>query len=738
MDEWLLPIHSYCLFSPFNIFTIDMFKKSFVLSFFLVIALLGRATEGMWIPSILGAVHDDMKANGLKLSKEDLYSVNKSSLKDAIVLFGGGCTAEIVSDEGLLFTNHHCGYDQIQQHSSLQNDYLTHGFWAKNRSEELVCEGLSVIFITRMDDVTARMRDGIKTGMPQAEIDAILRKNRGPIEEEYKKNYPGHGLQLKAFNYGNQYFVIVTKQYNDVRLVGAPPSVIGKFGGDTDNWVWPRHTGDFSVFRIYANKDNEPAAYSADNVPYKPAHFLPINLNGAKEGDFSMVYGFPGRTDHLLTSYAVDYTTNKSNPMRINLRDRSLEVLRQRMAASDEVRIKYASKQSGIANAWKKWKGQNIGLTNFNALELKRQQEEEFMKNVTKKEFEAYASVLPNLKSEYVNYIPYAFSRDAFVEYFYYGPELFNFAYGFNELIEKHAEWKEKGELDAKIKQIIASAREFYKDFDLATEMEIYHAMTAEYIKYQMEAFPQHADIKPYPAFSTKDLKTITAGKSTFQDSTALFKLLNSFGKKSADKFKKDYYYRNAVAMVDQFNTKINPTYRTMTAQIDYLMQQYTEAQSRMGMNKPEWADANSTLRITYGKVEGSEPRDGEIYKYYTTSEGMLQKYATGHVDFELNPRIIELYKNKEFGPYAVNGELRICYTGSNHTTGGNSGSPALDANGNLIGINFDRSWESTMSDIMYNPEICRNIMVDARYVLWVIDIYAGAGYLLDEMKIVK
>jgi len=714
-----------------------MLNKSISVFVFVFIALLGRATEGMWIPSLLGAVHDDMKANGLKLSKEDLYSVNKSSLKDAIVLFGGGCTAEIVSKEGLLFTNHHCGYDQIQQHSSLQNDYLTHGFWAMNKQQELVCKGLSVIFIVRMDDVTERMRKGIKQGMSQTEIDGILKTNRGPIEEEYKKNNPGLGLQLKAFNYGNQYFVIVTKEYKDVRLVGAPPSVIGKFGGDTDNWVWPRHTGDFSVFRIYANKDNEPAEYSADNVPFKPAHFLPINLNGAKEGDYSMVYGFPGKTEHLLTSYAVDYTMNKSNPMRIDMREKTLEVLRQRMAASDEVRIKYASKQSGIANAWKKWKGQNIGLTNFNALEQKKKQEAEFQKRAGEKEFETYALVLPKIQNQYDEFVPYAFGRDAFVEYFYYGPELFSFAYDFNELVEKHAELKEKGELDAYIKKVKASARAFYKDFDLGTEMEIYNAITQDYINHQNTAFKGNAEMKAYPVTNAKDLKAIQSRKSIFQDSTALFKLLDSFGKKGADKIKKDYYYRNAVEMVNQYNNKIAPSYRTLSTQIDYYMQQYTEAQSLMS-KKTEWADANSTLRITYGKVQGSEPRDGEIYKYYTTSEGALQKNATGHVDFELNPRLIELYKKKDFGPYAVNGELRMCYTGSNHTTGGNSGSPALDANGYLTGINFDRSWESTMSDIMYNPDICRNIMVDARYVLWVIDIYAGAGYLLEEMKLIK
>lgn len=714
-----------------------MLKKSVVAFAILLFSVVGRATEGMWIPSLLEAVHDDMKAMGLKLSAEDLYSVNHSSLKDAIVLFGGGCTAEIVSDQGLLFTNHHCGFSQIQQHSTVEHDYLTDGFWAMNNKEELVCPGLSVIFIVRMDDVTKQMRKDIKPGMSQSQIDEIISRNRAPIEAEYRKLYPNYGLQLKAFNYGNQYFIIVTKQYKDVRLVGAPPGVVGKFGGDTDNWVWPRHTGDFSVFRIYADKNNEPAEYNASNVPYKPAHFFPINLQAPKEGDYSMVYGFPGKTEHLLTASAVDYVINKSNPMRIGMREKSLEELRVRMANSAEIRIKYASKQSGIANAWKKWKGQNIGLNNFNAIGQKMAQEADFKIRTKEGDFKIYAQVLPKLDSLYAIFNSYNFMRDAFIEYFYYGPELFNFAYSFNDLIENYETYREKGELESKLKDAKASVRSFFKDFDLNTEMAIYDAITNDYIRYQQSEITHISGLKAYPSTSSKDMKIIRSGKSIFQDSTAILKLLNNLNKKSVVKIKSDYYFQNAAGIVNQYRQVINPIYSKLNGEIEYYMQQYSEAQSII-YKKKEWADANSTLRITYGKVEGSEPRDGEIYKYYTTADGALQKNASGNPDFELNPRLIELYKEKKFGQYATDGELRICYTGSHHTTGGNSGSPALDAKGNLTGINFDRSWESTMSDIMFDPDICRNIMVDIRYVLWVIDVYAGAGYLLNEMKLVR
>ncbi len=717
-----------------NAITFAAMKKTTSLFILSLIAIFSHATEGMWIPSVLDAVYDDMKAYGLQLSKEDLYSVNHSSLKDAIVLFGGGCTGEIVSNEGLLFTNHHCGFDQIQFHSSLQHDYLKDGFWAMNSNEELVCSGLSVVFIVRMDDVTEAMRKGIKTGMTQKEVDALVAANKKVLEEEYKKNNPGLGLQIKPFNYGNQYFAIVTKSYNDVRLVGAPPSAVGKFGGDTDNWVWPRHTGDFSVFRIYADKNNEPATYSKDNLPFKPAHFLPINLGGTHEGDFSMVYGFPGRTDHLLTSYAVDYTMNKSNPMKIAMRDKSLNIIDARMAASDEVRIKYASKQSGIANAWKKWKGQQIGLINFRALDMKRKQEDEFKAKTKEQDYAQYVNVLPKLDSLYKLMEPYAVARESYIEYMFYGPELFDFSYKFHDLVQNYDTLKVKGKVEETIKALKTEARLFYKDFDKSVEFEIWNTLTNGFMHYnQTDAgWLNHTPPMTDGMITGKDFY-----KSAFTDSTALFKLLDSFGKKTIKTMKKDYFYANSVLMNEAYTKKITPRYQELLAQINFSMQQYTEALGKMA-TADQWADANSTLRISFGKVDGSDPRDGEHYKYFTTADGILDKYYTKNPDFELNSKLVSLFEKREYGSYAEEGELRICYTGSNHTTGGNSGSPALNAKGELTGINFDRSWESTMSDITYNPDICRNIMVDIRYVLWVIDVYANAEYLLEEMKLVN
>jgi hypothetical protein len=713
-----------------------MMKKIFCLAaltgFFSQIAC---ATEGMWIPSVLSAVYDDMKAAGLQLSEEDLYSVNNSSLKDAIVLFNGGCTGEIVSDNGLLFTNHHCGFDYIQFHSSLQNDYLKNGFWAMNRDQELICDGLSVVFIVRMDDVTAQMREGIKSGMTMIEAEVVLTKNKAALEAAYLKDNPGLGVQIRAFNYGNQYFASLTKAYTDVRLVGAPPSEIGKFGGDTDNWVWPRHTGDFSVFRIYADKNNEPARYSKDNVPFKPAHFLPVNISGVKEGEYSMVYGFPGRTDHLLTSYAVDFVMNESNPMRIDFRDQSIAVLEGAMRSSDELRIKYAAKQSDIANAWKKWKGQQIGLTNFDAIGMKQKFEYEYSSKCKLEENSAYAGLLDALKKKYDEANPTIFSMQRFVEYAYYGPELISFSNRFRVLADNYEKLKNDGTLAATIKDLKEGARLFYKDFDLTTEKAIYARLWPLFhVKYNSSLSTDM--LKASFILSSEEVNKVY-DKSVFRDSTVLFKLLDNFGKSSLKKLKKDPLMIESSALYDDFNQNLRTKSAHFQKEIDFLMQKYVEGMMKM-FPGDYWSDANSTLRITFGQVSGSAPRDGEMYKYYTTTDGILQKNATGNPDFEIQPKLKSLLEKKEFGKYGTNGELRVCYTGSNHTTGGNSGSPALNAKGELTGINFDRSWESTMSDITYNPQICRNIMLDARYVLWVIDVYAGAGYLIDEMNVIR
>jgi Peptidase S46 len=696
------------------------------------------ANEGMWIPSLLGAVYDDMKAYGIELTPEQLYSVNSGSLKDAIVLFDGGCTGEIVSDKGLLFTNHHCGFDYIQFHSSLQNDYLKNGFWAMHANQELICEGLSVMFIVRIDDITLDMRAGIKEGMNAKEMDAILTANRKALEVKYKTENPKLGVQIKAFNYGNQYFAMVTKTYNDVRLVGAPPSEIGKFGGDTDNWVWPRHTGDFSVFRVYADANNEPASYSSQNVPYKPAHFLPIQTEGVREGEFSMVYGFPGRTEHLLTSYAVDFVMNKSNPLRIQMRDNSMVLLEEQMRASDEIRIKYAAKQSGIANGWKKWKGQQIGLTNFDAIGQKQKFEKSYQQEASKPGNEKYKELLTKLQNQYSQMSPYGQLSAAFSEYMYYGPELFNFSYLFHELISNYDTLSAQGKIKEIVQKLKTDARRFYKDFDLTTDIALYDVHTPMYQDYQHEAIEEGklSHMKIYPSITKMESNALYM-RSPFADSTALFKLLDKLNKKAIKKLKTDFFYREAAAANAQFQSAVRPLLQGYTKEIDYLMQQYTEGMMKM-FPGDYWADANSTLRISFGKVEGSEPRDGEIYRHYTTSDGILAKKRTGIYDFEISDKMKDLLEQRTFGRWAENGELRVCYTGSNHTTGGNSGSPALNAKGHLVGINFDRSWESTMSDIMYNPEICRNIMVDIRYVMWVIDVWADADYLIDEMKLVQ
>ncbi|MBX7052539.1 MAG: S46 family peptidase, partial [Flavobacteriales bacterium] len=514
----------------------------------------------------------------------------------------------------------------------------------------------------------------------------------------------------------------------------APPGDVGKFGGDTDNWVWPRHTGDFSVFRIYADKNNEPAAYSKDNVPFKPAHFLPVNIGGVKEGDYSMVYGFPGRTDHLLTSFSVDFIMNKSNPMRIDFRNHTLAVLEEKMRSSDEIRIKYAAKQSGIANAWKKWQGQQIGLTNINAVAKKQEFEKEYQDRASQKGNEPYSGLLAEINTLVNDMEAKNMKSQAFVEFVYYGPELFNFAHQYRDLVENFDTLKARGTLQTTIDKLKSSARLFYKDFDLNTEKAIYASLEPMYM---MKYSTGMADSKM--AIPVRDVAYVNAryDKSIFRDSTVLFKLLDKFSKSAAKKITKDYFYKQAVTMFDEYNKNLRPGLSDSQKRLDFLMQQYTEGMMKM-FPADYWSDANSTLRITFGKVEGSEPRDGEMYKYYTTADGILEKYATHHPDFELNNRLQELFKKREYGNYAENGELHICYTGSNHTTGGNSGSPALNAKGELTGINFDRSWESTMSDIVYNPDICRNIMVDIRYVLWVIDVYAEADYLLEEMRIVR
>ncbi len=667
------------------------------------------ADEGMLIPSLIKAFESDMKAKGMKLSAEDIYSVNQSSIKDAIFQFGGGCTSEIVSSKGLLLTNHHCGYSQIQSHSSLENNYIENGYWAKDLSEELANPGLTAMRIVRIEDVTQKIKDGLS-------IDQIVQE---AIEGTH---YEG---EVKAFNYGNDYYLMVKETFLDIRFVGTPPNSIGKFGGDTDNWIWPRHTGDFSVFRIYAGKDNKPAVYSEDNVPYSPLHTLPISMKERKPGDFTMVYGFPGRTEQHVSSSYLEQIITKERPARIRMRDLSLSVIDKAMKNSELVRIQYASKQARISNAWKKWIGQIDGLKRLDAVALKRKTETEFTKraNSNKEWKEKYGSIIEQLNTLSDESFDLEFKYAMGVEYFYYsGPEYFKLIRSTNDLIMNFNKYEENGKLEEKKTALIQGAKSFFKNYNQEIDAEIFTLLTNEYLK-------------------NVSLKTlITAGtiyqKSNFTDLDRYTKFIEKFNAKSVKKLKKDKGYVHYKELYSKWYSEVIPSYRSYSNERIELLQKYVAGKLEMFPNKKHWPDANSTLRISFGQLEGSTPADGKIYSEHTTLDGIIAKYNSGNPDFKLKPRMLEMYKSKDYGNYAQDGELWVCFSGSNHTTGGNSGSPVIDGEGNLMGINFDRSWESTMSDYMFDPNRCRNIVVDIKYVLWVIDKYSNASHLIKEMEL--
>jgi hypothetical protein len=712
-----------------------MNKKRFLLLILTIFTFVTtRATEGMWIPTLLKVVEGDMQSMGMKLTAEDIYSINQSSLKDAIVHFGGGCTSEIISNQGLLLTNHHCGYSQIQSHSSVEHDYLTDGFWAMSMAEELANPGLTATLIVRIEDVTAYMERGITADMDLAKQAEIRAANEEEIVAKAIEN-TGYEAFIRPFNYGNEYYMIVTKTYKDVRLVGAPPSSVGKFGGDTDNWMWPRHTGDFSMFRIYAGADNEPAEYSEDNKPYSPKEFLRVSMDGVQEGDFTMVFGFPGRTEQYLTSSAVDYTMNMANPMRIHMRETSLSIIDAAMKSSDEIRIQYAAKQSRISNAYKKWIGQNDGLIELHALDKKKADEAK-LRSMT----DANGALLDEFDALYMEIEKYSFGRDLLIEYFYYGPEILDLANSFQRFANSYEDYEKEDKLEDSRARLVASVEAHFKDYDLPTDKLIFESLTSLYKGYIDPSFSP-ASLSAIDGKFKGNMKSYAEyfyGKSVFSSKEKTLALANSFSPKSIKKLAKDPAYVLMDEVLGGYGEKIRPDYGRLNAAIDENMKVYVKALERSFPERTFWSDANSTLRLTYGKAEGSAPRDGMEYKFYTTTDGILQKYKPGHRDFDLPERLVELIEKEDFGPYAQDGEMRVCFTGSNHTTGGNSGSPVLDKNGYLIGLNFDRSWESTMSDVMFAPERCRNIMVDIRYVLFIIDKYAEAGHLVDEMTLVK
>ncbi|MBK7130621.1 MAG: S46 family peptidase [Crocinitomicaceae bacterium] len=710
--------------------------KKLIITFTFSIIFAGQAlsVEGMWIPSLIDMFYSDMQTYGLKLSKEQIYSTNNSSLKDAVIQFNGGCTAEIVSDQGLILTNHHCGYDAIQKHSSIENDYLANGFWSKNFSEELPCPWLNITIVKEIRDVTEAVLSGVDKTANAEEIQEKIKKNIALIEAEEKKK-SGYAAKIKPFSQGNEYFMLITQNYEDIRLVGTPPNAIGKFGGDTDNWVWPRHTGDFSVFRIYADNNNQPAEYSADNVPYKPAYSLPISLKPKQIGDFTMVYGFPGYTDQHYTASKLKFYIETEAPARINMRQHTLDLMKPAMNANDTIRIQYSAKQASIANAWKKWIGQLGGLNELDAIGKKITFEEEYRARAAERTEwkEKYGKIIDELDQLQAEYGRYEFARNMYIEYFYYGPEIISFAFDFYELAFRYDELESEGKLEETITGLKNNVKSFYKDYNAQLDQSIFHELTPLYAGYVS------TDLLPEGFIETWEKTEVAIyTKSIFSDREKLELMLDKFSAKSAKKLQKDPTILFAIQIYSAYYDNVVDKYKWFMVKEDELMQRYVEGMIVMFPDKKMWSDANSTMRIAYGKIDGSQPYDGMQYLHYTTIDGIMQKYDPKNPDFELTDRFIELYNKKDFGEYAQDGELWVCFTASNHTTGGNSGSPVIDGEGNLIGINFDRSWESTMSDFMFDESRCRNIVVDIRYVLWVIDKYGDAHHLIEEMNIVR
>ena len=608
-------------------------------------ALPVRADEGMWLPALVSQRIEDMQAKGFRLSAEDIYSVNQASLKDAVVLFGSGCTGELVSSEGLLFTNHHCGYGYIQKHSSVEHDYLKDGFWARTRADELPNPGLTVRFLERMEDVTAAVLKGYKEKMTEEQRQALVKKNADRIKAQAVKEGNGLKASVEALYYGNQYFLFVFREYRDVRLVGAPPSSIGKFGGETDNWMWPRHTGDFSIFRIYAGKDNLPADYSESNVPYRPKKSLRISRAGVKEGDFTFVYGCPGSTQEYVHSEAVKYIQDISDPEKIALRTTRLNIMKKYMDQSQAVRIQYSSKYAGVANAWKKWQGEEKGLRKNHVVPVKQAYEKRFEEWAQGTRYEGIIGRLTNL---------YAARNPLYRAYEYYREAM-------------------------------------------------------------MTAFDQNVeDVYKPPYFLEKRAQygTMEAWRdAVFADENEAREL--------------------SVALNEHFNSTIAPPVAELGKSITLLYRDYMQGQMEFEPQKAFYPDANLTLRVAYGKVAGYRPVDAVWYNPVSTLRGIIEKDNPEIFDYNIPQTLRDIYAQ------GGHEDQPVCFLATNHTTGGNSGSPVLNADGNLVGINFDRVWEGTMSDLVYDPEICRNISLDVRYILFIIKEIGHAAYLLDEMTFV-
>lgn len=715
-------------------------KRVFIIIyvFVLVVPISIKADEGMWmLPLIQELIMDDMQELGLKLTAEEIYSINKSSIKDAIVIFNGGCTGEIVSNDGLLFTNHHCGFDQIQYHSTLEHDYLFDGFWAKSCEEELPNPDLEVRFLKSIEDVSTRIINELSDSLTEEERRMEIQEKIEEIESEVDEEL--YEANVKSFYEGNEYYLFVYEVFKDVRLVGTPPSSIGKFGYDTDNWEWPRHTGDFSIFRVYTAPDGSPAEYSPDNVPLKPKYFLPISLNGFQEGDFAFILGYPGSTDRYLCSYGILETMQVENANRIRIRGERLNLLMKDMQTDPKIKIQYATKYSRSSNYWKYSIGQNYRLRVLDVIDKKQKEEEEFQQWVDSDSIRSamYGNILADMKQIYENRRTAEMNFDAMSEAFFIASEIVGFIADFNYLYKLlRVVDTDPQEIQDEIIILKKEAEKFYKDYNIPTDIKVTKAMFELYgnlIKPQ-----QHPKIytlinKKYKGNIGKFVDKLF-DKTLFTDQEQILEFLE---KPSASVLERDKgfqvmrsifrKYYEEYSELDAFDTKL-----------DKLERLYIQGRMEMLPDKFRYPDANFTMRMTYGTVENYSPRDAVHYDEYTVLKGVMEKEDTANFEFIVPERLKELYKEKDYGVYGSNGKMLVCFITNNDITGGNSGSPVLNANGELIGLAFDGNWEAMSGDIAYEPDLQRCICVDIRYVLFIIEKYAGAKHLIDELKIVN
>ena len=708
-----------------------------ILVFFLILFIEVPAREGMWMPQLLKELNEsDMKSMGMEINAEDIYSINHASLKDAIVQFGAGCTGELISAKGLLITNHHCGLSQIQSLSVIDKNFLKDGFWASNREEEIPCPGLKCTFIREIIDVTSDVLAGISDTLNEEVRAQLIKSKTDSLEKSV--NIKLNGV-VRQFYQGNKFYLFIAEVYNDVRFVGAPPISIGKFGGDTDNWMWPRHTGDFSLFRIYADKDNNPSVYSKENIPYTPKQFLTINIGGIKENDFAFVYGFPGRTNEYIPSSALEVIANQTNPNRIAIRQVRLDIMKEAMNSNDTTQLQYAARYSTLENYYKKWEGELLGFKRFDLINEKKIREKEFnekLKNFP--ELLKDSSLISQYNSFSDKAKPLNFANDYFTEALS-AIEIVNASARFKTLVNLYEEnTNTEKKINDELLKLKKDFKEFYRNYNSSLDFKICKAvLSLSYSNLERQYIPEKIFIEGQRKDNFKKYCENIFENSLIADSARLMKFLDSFKRNDVKKILKDPAYILSLS-ISENQTKLQTNLRKLNSHISQLQRNYMRDLLTMNQTGKLYPDANSSLRVSYGKVESVAVNDGMNFNYFTTAEGILDKSKTNSTEYKIPQKLSELIKNRDYGRYGSGGILPVAFLSSVHTTNGNSGSPTLNSKGELIGVNYDRIWEGVVSDYYYDEKHGRNISLDIRYALFIIEKFGNAGWLLNEMKIVN